>query len=395
MLSRFGLGVASRSALLQEGKLAGRHMITRSIVTAGPPKENTFSHLFEQATAKNEHKDLIILPFQDVRHTFSECKKALDAYATGFVMGRLHSGARFVSCAPDNHYGIYAFLASFKAGIIYVPLPHTVGMEKFVDTLKKTDARGLLMPQKMDNRSYYTEWEQVIPEAQSLQMEDIFKFPRLPNLRVLLTAGTLSYPAFSQMDVISVTHPIRNPLPKIAEQATPDTPVLYLADEAGGDQYTVHTHGSLIRSGKSLTDALHVTSSDRVSLAVPHTSGIFYPLIVGCIEKAAAYIQPNYKFTPETTLNAIHRDKATILFIQASNLNDLFAYPRLARMDLSTLRTVVVVGEHSQEQATKIKEHLKPKEIITYSSNVLKTSSGDVHISSDKLSKTYGKPAKN
>ncbi len=123
-------------------------------------------------------------------------------------------------------------------------------------------------------------------------------------------------------------------------------------------EYTLsaHTQGGLMQTGIAIAEALDITSSDRVSMAVPYYVGVVYPLgaytkspcsysnnflVLGILNKAAVLVQPFYKFRAQHVIDSIVKDKASILFIRASDTQSLFGQP-LAKVDLSSLRAVVV-----------------------------------------------------
>jgi fatty-acyl-CoA synthase len=327
---------ANNSHIKREGKTP--------LVPGGP---NFGTYLTERAQ-KFEHKDLFIIPSEDVRNTFLEVRKAVDAYAAGFRDGFLKEGNTFVGAIPDVSFNLWLQLGAARSNVAYIPFSPNVPLKTFMGTLKSTKARGFVVPDFHGNREWYVELYEQIPEL-DLQLKDsstVFRsleYPQLVSFACCVwSKEKKEYHGYNDVNNLCVTHPPRDPVPTMVS-LTSDKPTLFLPqdDTATFDALTPIT---ITNTGSALLEALSVNISDRISLSTSLNS-IGYFVAAGCISHASVLVQAlNPKYSPEATLKTIGRDRCTMLFINGDKLAPLLNHPELPRTDLSTLRTVVVVG---------------------------------------------------
>jgi fatty-acyl-CoA synthase len=326
---------------------------------------DTFQSLLTRNAEKYEDKDAFVSHSEDVKHTHKEIKSITDGFGIGLISpGRLYMGERFLTCVPDGQHHLYAYLASGRDGVLFYPNPHNIPMSDFLIRIKDAKAKGLLMPETIPNRDFIEDLDNAMPEYRSLMHGEQFKFPRVPHLRTLFHTGGNMWPGMVSWGSICLRNPAKTPLvPKLPEVPA-NQPILALPQERTTGEYTlsVHTQESLIRTGVALAEALGIQESDRVEMTVPYHLGVVYPLVLGVLNKAAVLVQPYYKFRTQFVIDSIVKDKSSVLVIRGSDISSLLEQP-LEKFDVSSLRTVVVVGGLTPEVEGQIKSKLKAKEV--------------------------------
>lgn len=327
------------------------------------PGGSNFGTYMTERAQKFEHKDLLVCPSEDLRKTFLEVQKRVDAFAVGLREMVIKEDHTFISTIPDNSINLYLQLASARSNIVYIPFTPTVPLPTFLEELKASKARGFIVPDFYGNRNYILDLYHAIPEV-DLQREDVpsrFHPLEYPELRLcaLWSKEGKQWHGFKAINNFAVTHPFRSPIPKMV--SLPNDKTVLLLPQNDTRNFDAISQVGLVNTGHSILEALAVSISDRISLAAPYNS-IGYFLAAGSISHGAVLIHAGSKFSAEATLKTIIRDKSTILFITASNLSALQSQ-HLAHNDLSSLRTVVIWGELDAniiQQATS----LRAKEIF-------------------------------
>lgn len=341
---------------------------------SAPLSKDTFQSLLARGAEKYEDRDVFVSHSEDVKHTHKELKSITEGYAIGLIEpGRLYAGERFVTCVPDGQNHLYAYLAAGRDGVLFYPHPHNIPMSDFLKRIRESKAKGLLMPESLPNRDFIEDLDNAMPEYRSLVHGMSFKFPRVPHLRTLFHTGGNMWPGMVAWGSICLRNPAKSSLvPKLPE--VPDSqPILALpqsrvpldtsstaADVA--PVLAVHTQGGLVRTGVAIAEAVGIKEADRVEMAIPYHLGLVYPVALGVINKAAVLVQPYYKFRAQYVIDSIVKDKSTVLFILAEDLAAVFEQP-LLKFDLSSLRTVVVVGGLTPQHEADVKGKLKAKEV--------------------------------
>lgn len=323
---------------------------------------SNFGALLTERAQKFEHKDVLVIPSENIRQTYIELKKKVDGYSIGLYDDFIREGDTFVSAVPDVSAGLYIQLAAARSNVVYVPFSPNVPLETFLSKLKSSNARGFLVPDVYGNRNYILDLYNAIPEidAQRLDMPTRFSSLDYPKLRLrgLWSKDGKDYHGFDAIHRTLVTSSFRSPLPKL-ESLTTEKPVLLLPQEDTLN-FDAVSQLALVNTGHAILEALSVNINDRISLSVPYNS-IGYFLAAGSISHGTVFIQAGSKFAADATLKTISRDKATILFIGEADLAAL--QKDLKRHDLSTLRTIVVLGKLNAS-AIQIAKELGAKEVF-------------------------------
>jgi len=136
--------------------------------------------------------------------------------------------------------------------------------------------------------------------------------------------------------------------------------IFYTSGVLGKQKGVVHTHGSLMGTPPIITAGIQRKREDVVIDLVPfsYLFGLFEVLFGSIIVGATVVLVPN--FTPRAVLEAVERERGTIIFGVPAMYNAL-AMVRdeiLARYDVSSLRLVVSAGAKS---FPKLMESLESK----------------------------------
>jgi len=204
--------------------------------------------------------------------------------------------------------------------------------------------------------------------------DDLFKFPRVPHLRVIFHTGTHRWPGMVQWPTICLKNPsvrARHLLPKLPEVTT-STPVLGFEQARVAPvefrvlndpepTSAVFTVSGLVQTGLALAEAFGISSADRV--AAVNCPAAFYPLVLGVLHKGAVLVQPYHKFSAAHVLDSIIKDKLTVLFLNYHDALKLVEHSTEG-LDLSTLRTVVVVGGITPKLENAIRKKFPVKEVF-------------------------------
>lgn len=111
---------------------------------------------------------------------------------------------------------------------------------------------------------------------------ELFKFPRVPNLRTIFHTGGNMWPGMTSWGTICIRNPLPNsPLvPKLPEIPPSQGLLVLPQSRAQNEEFTLaaHTQGGLIQTGVAIAESLGLNSEDRVAMGVPYHVGVVYPV---------------------------------------------------------------------------------------------------------------------
>src|SRR5262249_55879574 len=121
--SSLGLGQVVRMAETSSGGTSLMRKLTQSYVhgTSDVPLiGETIGIHFDKAAARWGERDALIVRHQDVRWSYAELQRRIDAFAAGLLALGLEPGDRIGTWSPNNAEWVVTQFATAKAGLILV-----------------------------------------------------------------------------------------------------------------------------------------------------------------------------------------------------------------------------------------------------------------------------------
>jgi len=274
----------------------------------------------EDTASEIPHKEAIVLGAQ--RITYGELDAASSKVANAlleFGMKKSTHVAILMSHSPTwviNYFGV------IKGGGTAVLLNTALKAPEFDSLLRDSDSEILITEKKF-----------------SRMLTSVL--PHIPLLRRVIAADTRFYDRMvANSSAVSPAVDLKD-----EDEAT----IFYTSGVLGKQKGVVHTHASLMGTPPIITAGIQRKREDVVIDLVPfsYLYGLFEVLFGSIIVGSTIVLIPN--FTPRAVLEAVEKEKGTIIFGVPAMYNAL-AMVRdkvLARYDLSSLRLVVSAGAKS------------------------------------------------
>lgn len=179
----------------------------------------------------------------------------------------------------------------------------------------------------------------------------------IPNLEHVLNIDDPNY----QLTAPIISHQS----PQIPLDEDDVATIIYTSGVLGKQKGVVHTHASLLGTPEIVSRGLHRTEDDVVIDPVPffYLLGLSELLLGSIIRGSTVVIVP--RFTPRAILQAVEREKGSILFGVPAMYNTLAMLPEkvIAAHDTTSLRVATSAGAKSSPRLMKI---LEEKLDLTY-----------------------------
>jgi fatty-acyl-CoA synthase len=290
---------------------------------AVPPIEKTIPEvLAETASRYPDHEGLVVC-HQGVHLTWSQ----LDREAT-----RTARGLRGLGLVPGDRVGIWASnclewvlmqYAAPRAGIVLVNVNPAYRSHELRFVLKKSRIRALFLHEK-DARANYRE---ILYESRNGD--------RLPLEHIVWLGGE----SWDEMIAGGVDFP--------PVEETPDdvANIQYTSGTTGSPKGVLLTHRGLVNDGLGIAIALKASAEDRICAPVPlyHCFGSVIGSMV-CVVSGATQILPCAQFDALAVMEAVDRERATVLYGVPTMFVAELEHPQFERFDFSSLRKGVMSG---------------------------------------------------
>ncbi len=274
----------------------------------------------EDTASEVPHKEAIVLG--DRRITYGELDAASNRVANALLkLGMMKGGhvAILMSHRPEwviNYFGV------IKGGGIAVLLNPALKAPELDSLLQDSDS-GILITEKKLSRA-------LAPVL-----------PHVPLLKHMIEVDSDHY-ARLVAKAASVS-------PSVDLKGEDEATIFYTSGVLGKQKGVVHTHASMMGTPPIVSAGIQRKKEDVILDCVPFTYlyGLFEVLFGSIIVGATVVLVPN--FTPRAVLEAVEKEKGTVIFGVPAMYNAL-AMVRdevLTRYDLSSLRLVVSAGAKS------------------------------------------------
>ena len=269
----------------------------------------------------------------DRRYSFEElANQMVEAVRATIALG-VEPGDRVGLCAPNSAEWIIAALGILGAGGVIVPLNTRFKSGELSYILRKSGAKALLASSFLDN-DYIADLQKADPDLPALR--------RTVSVLGPPGAASLTWEEFLQGgEAVG-----RARAQESIDRLTPDqvSDVMFTSGTTGHPKGVVLTHGQSLRAYGWMAEEYTFGTSDSFLIIPPffHCFGYKAGWLASFIHGVT--VIPMRVFDAGEALEAISRERVSILLGPPTIFSDLLNHPRRAEFDLSSLRVSMTGG---------------------------------------------------
>jgi len=338
-----------------------------------PLKGQTIGDCFDDTAARYADQDALISRHQGLRYRWKDLQQIVDQAARGLMAMGVGKGDRVAIWSPNCAEWAITQFATAKIGAILVNINPSYRTHELGYALKHSGASTLVLQGAFKTSDYVATLAELAPELHKELAPELTKEPapeltkapapdpataptsgvtlaELPELkRVICLDPTRALPGMTTWDAMLEC------ADAVSAEALADIQSTLQFDEAINIQYTSGTtgapkgatlsHHNILNNGLFVARAMNLTDQDRMVIPVPlyHCFGMVMGNL-GCVTHGATMIYPGDGFDAESTLQAVHDEKATTLYGVPTMFIAELEHPEFERFDLSSLRTGIMAG---------------------------------------------------
>jgi fatty-acyl-CoA synthase len=303
---------------------------------------------FDRIVERFGERDALIVRHQQIRWTYRELKKRVDAFGAGLLALGLKRGDRIGVWSPNNAEWVVTQFATAKAGLILVNINPAYRLAELEYALNKAGCVALVTAAQFKTSDYLAMLRELAPELATASPGNLHA-SRLPRLRLVITIGANDAHGMVRFDDVSglAGDAERHRLAALGEELQFDDPIniQFTSGTTGFPKGATLTHHNILNNGFFLGEAMKFTERDRVCIPVPlyHCFGMVIGNL-GCLTHGSAMVYPSEGFDPLATLETIEAERCTAVYGVPTMFIAEMDHPDFAKFDLTSLRSGIMAG---------------------------------------------------
>ncbi|MBT3628885.1 MAG: AMP-binding protein [Rhodospirillaceae bacterium] len=308
----------------------------------------TIGQQFDETAARHAERDALIVCHQDVRWTYAELKREVDAVAAGLLTLGLERGDRIGIWSPNNSEWAVSQFASAKAGLVLVNINPAYRLSELEYALNKVECKALISAESFKSSRYLEMIRELAPEIDQSAAGELASAKLLHLKTVIRLGAEKSAGMFNFAELAGrAGEAERAELEKLrsALQFDDAINIQFTSGTTGFPKGATLTHHNILNNGYFNGQALGLTENDRVCIPVPlyHCFGMVMGNMM-CAAYGAAMVYPSEGFEPLEVLRALEAERCTALYGVPTMFIAELDHPEFANFDLSSLRTGTMAG---------------------------------------------------
>jgi len=310
--------------------------------------ETTIDACLAAAVRRWPERPALVVRHQDVRWTYREFDRRVEAVAANLLALGLAPGERIGIWSPNNAEWVLTQFAAARAGLILVTINPAYRRHELEHVLNKVGCRALVLAPAFKSSDYVAMLEAIAPELAGSTPGELHA-QRLPQLRTVVSTGA-SAPsgmlAFARLLEAPSAAASRR-LAEVAATLDPRDPIniQFTSGTTGAPKGATLSHRNILNNGYFVGEAMRLSEQDRLCIPVPlyHCFGMVMGNLAA-VSHGACMVLPSEGFDPEAVLAAVQAERCTALHGVPTMFIALLDHPQFARYDLGSLRTGIMAG---------------------------------------------------
>lgn len=312
----------------------------------------TVGDLLDQVCGRSGAQDAVCVAATGERLSWYDLRCRADALAAGLLALGIRSGERVGVCMGSKPEALLAQMATARIGAVWVGFDPAVGLHDIEAGLHRTGVRVLLMARHRGGADATASLRDFAPEIERAVAGERLRIQRLPKLRHVVIAGAGSAALASGLLSFEQVCALGGPaqavrLASMGAAVDPDDPamILFTRGQDGEPAAATLSHAAVTDSARCVASALALSAPDRVCIPVPlHRAFGAITGVLGCVASGAAMVLPGEFLDAAATLDAVERERCTVLHGTPAVMEALLDHSSLGKRDLTRLRTGVLAG---------------------------------------------------
>uniref|UniRef100_A0A8C8XZC8 Medium-chain acyl-CoA ligase ACSF2, mitochondrial n=1 Tax=Panthera leo TaxID=9689 RepID=A0A8C8XZC8_PANLE len=359
---------ADRTVPLPVGGLSYIQGLTRQRLI-----NKTVGQCLEAIAQRVPDREALVVPQENIRLTFAQLKEEVDKAASGLLSIGLRKGDRLGMWGPNSYAWVLMQLATAQAGIILVSVNPAYQAMELEYALKKVGCKAVTFPKQFKTQQYYNILKQICPELEKAQ-PGALKSQRLPDLTTVISVDD-PLPGTLLLDEVVAAGSTEQHLARLRYtqqflSCHDPINIQFTSGTTGSPKGATLSHYNIVNNSNMIGDRLrlHLKTSEELRIILPsplyHCLGSVGGTMVSLMY-GATLILPCPTFDGKKALEAISKERGTILYGTPTMFVDILNQPDFSSYDISSMCGGVIAGSPAPPELIRaIIDKLNMKELV-------------------------------
>ncbi|MBK9167766.1 MAG: AMP-binding protein [Bryobacterales bacterium] len=310
-----------------------------------PLIEQTIGAFLDGAAVRWAERDALIVRHQNIRWTYGELQRRVDALAAGFLALGLEPGERVGIWSPNHAEWVLTQFATAKAGLILVTINPAYRTLELEHALRKAGCKALVMASRFRKADFVATLRELAPELADAPPGSLHA-ARLPELRVVISLDAEPPPGMVPFAAVAAGGDAAR-LAAIQPGLSAHDPIniQFTSGTTGLPKGATLTHRNILNNGYFSALTMGLREGDRLCIPVPlyHCFGMVLSNLA-CITAGAAMVFPSEGFDARAVLETVEAERCTMLHGVPTMFVAELEHPDFASFALSSLRGGIMAG---------------------------------------------------
>jgi len=299
----------------------------------------TYAQSLEMLARKFGQREALI--FRDQRYSYLEMKQEADKMSARFHDLGLRDGDNISILLPNRPEFMWCWLGAAQMGLVVVMINTRLKRDEIAYQLKQSDSKAVIIPGEGAFRDFVSEISELAPalvsgSAGSLQSD------KLPELRWAITLDTPPQ-GYSGITDWSKPEARELRLPPMVEDVMHPGIIGYSSGTTALPKGAIISHQAW-RKAWDIGSPVDFTESDCMYMAIPLFGSMATMNGAMTLWVRGGKVVLGEQFDAGACLEAIEREKVTVMHILPPIVRSLLDHPKFGQFDLSTLRVAYVLS---------------------------------------------------
>ncbi|WP_435005549.1 AMP-binding protein [Tundrisphaera lichenicola] len=328
----------------------------------------TIGQVLRETARRLGDRDALSFPQAGFRCNYAQLDGLVDDLARGLMAMGFERGDHFGVWSTNWPEWVLLQFAAARAGVVLVKINPSYQLSEARYALAQSEIRGLALIERFKSCHYFQMLEEICPELSSSAPGTLVSAD-LPHLRLVVAMRGDAPPGMMGWETLirlgrDVT---AEALSAREAQLRPDQPIslMYTSGTTGPPRGALLSHRNLLFNAFYAGANMRLDERDRLCIPVPlyHCFGCVLGTLVSAIS-GAAMIFPFEHFRPEATLDAIERERCTVIYGVPTMFIAELEHASYPGRDLRSLRTGIMAGSPCPiELMRRVSESMGAREI--------------------------------
>jgi fatty-acyl-CoA synthase len=293
-------------------------------------------------------REALVFPQYGVRMRYAEFAETVREAAKGLLSAGIKPGEHVGIWATNIPEWVLLQYAAASAGVVLVTINPAYRAFELSYTIGQSDIVALFLTDGFKSSDYYAIFAEVCPEI-AFATKGCVKSAAFPRLRLAIALKEGAPKGFfSWKDMIAAGKGVSGPeLDTIAQtlKASDAINIQYTSGTTGFPKAAMLTHRNILMNAWYVTERQAVAETDRMCVQVPfyHCFGCVMGSL-GSVVRGAAMVVPAEYFNPRASLEAIEKERCTILYGVPTMFVAMLEDESLQHRNLKSLRSGIMAG---------------------------------------------------